>query len=160
MLRATQSKARLSMAAVVLLGSLVIVLAGYSLAGAITISPFKWILNSQGNAQDIQAIIPMTIAAGYTFTEGTATLWLGDDEVAESISMRYCYIDDNLIIGFDKNEVLGHPVVVALAGTTVTATVEGSFTATDAEGKTYTQDFSGSDQVEIVAPGKNSENKK
>ncbi|MFC1475433.1 hypothetical protein ACFLQW_00340 [Candidatus Zixiibacteriota bacterium] len=159
MLKAPHGKAPGSKATGLLLASFVFLLVGYSLAGAITISPHKLVLNSQGNAEDVQAIIPMTIAAGYTFTAGEATLEFDGTEVAVSISMRYCYVDDNLIVGFDKEELLRNPDVIAMAGTTVTAKVEGSFIATDAEGNTYTKDFSGTDQVEIVAPGKNSANK-
>ena len=146
-------------AAGLLLASFVLLLVGYSPAGAITISPHKLVLNSQGNAEDVQAIIPIGIPSGYAFTTGEATLEFDGVEVAVSISMRYCYVDDNLIVGFDKEELLQHPEVIALAGMTVTATVQGTFTITDADGNTSTRDFSGSDQVEIVAPGKNGEDK-
>ena len=159
MLKAPHGKASGSKAVGLLIASFVFLLVGYSLAGAITISPHKLILNSQGNAEDVQAIVPMFITSGYMFTTGEATLEFDGIEVAVSISMRYCYVDDNLLIGFDKEELLQNPDVIAMAGTTVTARVEGSFTATNADGDTYTKDFSGTDQVEIVAPGKNYENK-
>ena len=157
--KAPHGSSRLSRMSVMLIVSFVTVITVFSLAGAISISPHKIVLNSQGNAEDVQAIIPITISSGYSFTEGEATLRFSGDEVARSTTMRYCYIDNNLIIKFDKTELLHNPVVIALAGKTVTATVEGSFTATDADGNTYTQDFSGSDQVIIVAPGKNGNNK-
>ena len=101
-------------AAGLLLASFVLLLVGYTPAGAITISPHKLVLNSQGNAEDVQAIIPIGIPSGYTFTTGEATLEFDGVQVAVSISMRYCYVDDNLIVGFDKEELLRHPEVIAL----------------------------------------------
>jgi hypothetical protein len=160
MLKALHGRSRLSTAIVVLFVSLVALITVPTSATAMTMSPHKLVLNSVGSSEDVQAIIPMTITAGYTFTAGEATLRFDGIEVATTISLRYCYIDDNLIVSFDKTALLQNPDVIALAGMVVTAEVEGSFTATDADGNTYTQDFSGTDEVEIVAPGKTSELKK
>jgi hypothetical protein len=41
-----------------------------------------------------------------------------------------------------------------MAGTTVTATVEGWFVGEATDGSSYTQTFSCDDTVEILAPGK------
>jgi hypothetical protein len=146
----------LSRVSVVLLVSFVTLFVGFSLADAIVITPDRIVLNSvQGNAEDIQAIIPMTIDAGYSFAEGSAILRFGEDIVASSIYIRYCYIDNNLLISFDKTALLNNPIVIEMVGSTVAATVEGSFTAIDIDGNTYTQSFSGTDQVIILDQGKN-----
>ena len=127
----------------------------------ITIAPHRLIVNSvSGQADDVQAIVPMYIESGYLFTEGDATLVfkLGDDEfmvAEEACSMRYCYVDDNLLIGFDRESVLGNQLVIDLAGETVTAIVEGYFTATNGDGDSYQRDFIGTDQVIIEAPSDN-----
>lgn len=127
----------------------------------ITIAPHRLIVNSvSGQADDVQAIIPMYLESGYLFTEGEATLVfkLGDDEfmvAEEACSMRYCYVDDNLLVGFDRATVLENPQVIDLAGKTVTAIVEGSFTATNGDGDSYEKYFIGTDQVIIEAPSDN-----
>lgn len=160
MLKALHGRARLSTALVVLFATCVASVTAPALAAAMTMSPHKLVLNSVGSSEDVQAILPMTITAGYTFTAGEATLRFDGIEVATTVSLRYCYIDDNLLVSFDKTALLQNPDVIAMAGLIVTAEVEGSFTATDADGNTYTQDFSGTDEVEIIAPGKASELKK
>jgi hypothetical protein len=133
---------------------------GLLLGDSVRISPYKIILNAQGQAEDVLAIMPMSMPAGYLFEDGNASLSLNGEFVAEAISMRYCYVDDNLLISFDREQLLNHPIVISLAGSTATATVEGSFTAVNADGQIYTRTFSASDLVEILSPGKAGENAK
>jgi len=160
MLKALQGRSRLTTAMVVLFVSFVALMTAPTSAMALTMSPHKLVLNSVGSSEDVQAIIPLTITAGYTFTAGEATLRFDGVEVATTVTMRYCYIDDNLLVSFDKTALLQNPDVIAMAGMIVTAEVEGSFTATDADGNTYTQDFGGTDEMEIVGPGKTGTTKK
>ena len=71
-------------------------------------------------------------------------------EVAVAESARYCLIDQILIIGFDRKTLQANPDVIAMANTTVKATVVGTVT----DSNRYTAEFSGTDMVEIVKPGK------
>lgn len=160
MLKALQGQSRVSTAMIALFVLCVALVTAPTSATAMTMSPHMLVLNSVGSSEDVQAIIPLVITSGYTFTSGEATLRFDGVEVATTVSMRYCYIDDNLIVSFDKTALLQNPDVIAMAGMIVTAEVEGSFTATDGDGNTYTQDFSGTDEVEIVAPGKTAAKKK
>jgi hypothetical protein len=119
-----------------------------------TMSPHKLVLNAVGNAEDVQAIIGFYIPGGYSIADFGVSLTFGDEEVSTASSLRYCYVDQNLIAGFDKAQLLSNPAVIAMAGQTVCATVEGWFTAVNSDGDSYTQSFSGVDLVEIAAPGK------
>lgn len=143
----------------VLIGAVMLLWVGVVPADTVSISPYKIILNAQGQAESILAIMPMSLG-GYQFDSGEATLSLNGETVATTVDMRYCYIDDNLLIYFDRAQLLAHPTVIALAGSTVTATVTGSFTAVNADGESYSRDFEASDQVEILAPGKTGGNAK
>lgn len=153
-------RSRFTTVSLILVSFIVVTGGGIALGDGLMFSPFKLVLNSQGQAEDLQAIVPMCIASGCLFDGGEASLYIEGELIATSSSMRYCYIDDNLLIGFDKEEVLSHPLVQELAGNTVEAFVDGYFEATCADGDSYTQLFDGSDFIEIMAPGKNSENSK
>ena len=78
----------------------------------------------------------------------------GDIVVAEAESAFYCVVDDILIVGFGRTDLQNNPDVQAMANKTVTATVDGSVTVVNVDGVEITTSFSGSDLVEIVAPGK------
>lgn len=119
-----------------------------------TMSPHKIVLNAVGASEDVQAIIGMTLPGGYTITDFDITLKFDDQVVAEAASVYYCAIDDNLLVGFDKEQLLANPLVIAMAGTTVAATVEGTLVMTAADGSICTRTFDGFDYVEILAPGK------
>lgn len=119
-----------------------------------TMSPYKIILNAKGQFEDMQAVIRMSMDAGYILSDYQVSLALNGVTVGEAISFRYCYIDDNFLAGFDRTAVQANPDVIALANTTVTATVEGWFTAVNSEGDTYTQYFSCTDTMEIIDPDK------
>ncbi|MBN1211701.1 MAG: hypothetical protein JXA92_03915 [candidate division Zixibacteria bacterium] len=122
-------------------------------AEEMTMSPFKIILNAKGQFEDMQAVIRMPLEAGYTLSDYQVSLAFNGTMVGEAISFRYCYIDDNFLAGFDRAAVLANPVVIGLANTTTTATVEGWFEGVNSEGGTYTQYFSCTDMVEIIDPG-------
>ena len=125
------------------------------LGQTMTMSPHKIVLNAVGASEDVQAVIGMWLPSGYAITDFQITLTFGDQVVAEAASVAYCAIDDNLLVGFDKDQLLANPLVIAMAGTTVTATVEGTLELTAADGTIYTRDFAAFDYVEILAPGKN-----
>jgi hypothetical protein len=119
-----------------------------------TMSPYKIILNAKGQFEDMQAVIRIPLEAGYTLDDYQVSLAFDGITVGEAISFRYCYIDDNFLAGFDRTEVQASPAVIAMANTLVTATVSGWFTAVNGEGNSYMQNFSCSDQVEIIDPDK------
>lgn len=128
---------------------------GISHAISMTFCPFKIVLNATGAAADFQAVLRMSLPAGYsTVSSYDVTLKVNDQEVAEAIGFRYCYIDDNFLASFDRQEVLQSPVIQALANSLATATVEGSYVATNADGEEITVSFSASTTVEIVDPKK------
>lgn len=117
-----------------------------------TIAPFKIVLNQQGKTESIQAVIPISLEAGYMFSGCEATLYIGDVDIADAYSAKYCYIDDNLIVYFERTGVLNSAALAEMAGTTQTATVEGSLVMVDADGNFLSQGFSRYDYVEIVDP--------
>ena len=123
-------------------------------AEPVLMSPHKIVLNAQGNADDVQAVVSMSLEPGYQVTDFQVKLWFDDVEVAEAETFRYCPVDDNFLTGFDRTTLLNNPDVIAMAGQTVVATVEGWFTAESIDGDFYTRYFSGTDVVEIVKPGR------
>ena len=132
---------------------LVMVVSGLCLAETVNINPHKIVLNAQGASDDVQANIHIVLA-GAPVVDFEATLSLDGTVVADAESAYYCAIDDILILGFDRTSLQDNPDVQALANTTVTATVVGTVTVVNADGEEITTSFSGSDTVEIVAPGK------
>ena len=133
--------------AVLLLGQ------GISHAISMTFCPFKIVLNAKGAAQDFQAVLRMSLPAGYsTVSSYDVTLKVDDQEVAKAFAFRYCYVDDNFLASFDRQEVLESPVVQSLANSLATATVEGSYVAVNGDGDEITVSFSASTTVEIVDP--------
>lgn len=129
---------------------LLIVASGIGLAETVNINPHKIVLNAQGASDDVQANVHI-ILAGSSVTEFDVTLSLDGIKVAEAESAFYCVLDDILIVGFDRTELQNNPDVQAMANTTVTATVTGWVLMA---GEATPTSFSGSDLVEIVAPGK------
>jgi len=116
----------------------------------VSINPYKIVLNAQGAADDVQANVSIGLSSA-RIPVFDVELWFDDELVAEAVSARYCLIDHILIIGFDREKLLANPDVIAMGNSIVEATVAG--TVTDNNG--LTKEFSGSDMVEIVAPGKN-----
>lgn len=131
---------------------LVMAVGGLCLAETVNINPHKIVLNAQGASDDVQANVHIVLA-GAPVVDCNATLELDGTIVAEAKSAFYCVIDDILIVGFDRTSLQNNPDVQAMANTTVTATVTGTVTVINADGDEITASFSGSDTVEILAPG-------
>ncbi len=123
-------------------------------AQTMTIAPFKIVLNQQGNTESIQTVIPMLLESGYMFSSCTATLTFGDAAVFENYDAKYCYIDDNLLIYFDRATILNADEVAAIANTIQTATVEGTMVMVNTDGDFLSRGFTAYDNVEIVDPDK------
>ena len=121
-------------------------------AEPVKVAPHKIVLNARG-ADGIQVIVSMVLPCGTAIGDYQVDLWLGDVLAAQATSLRYCVVDDNLLVGFDRAELQSNPDVVALAGQTVTAFVEGWLISCEGPDAVRVE-FSGTDQVEIVAPGK------
>jgi len=110
-----------------------------------TMSPHKII---------VQAVIRIALRSGYRLSDYQVSLRFNDITVSEAYNFRYCYVDDNFLASFDRTALQANPSVIGMAGTVVTATVEGWFEGTADDGSTYTQSFSCTDQVEILDPDK------
>ena len=123
-------------------------------AQTMTIAPFKIVLNQQGNTESVQAVVPMTLESGYLFSNCEATLYIGGVMIAENYDAKYCYIDDNLLIYFDRVGVIGDEALADMANTIQTATVEGTVMMVNTDGDMISRGFSAYDDVEIVDPEK------
>ena len=132
---------------------LVAVACGVSWAETININPHKIVLNAEGASDDVQANVHIVLPGAW-IVDYDVTLSFNGIVVAEAESARYCVLDDILIVGFDRTELQDNPTVQSMANTTVTATVTGTVTLLDPDGEEITRGFSGSDTVEIVAPGR------
>jgi hypothetical protein len=132
---------------------LVVVASGLCWAETVNINPHKIVLNAKGASDDVQANVRI-ILDGAWVEEFGVKLFLDGKEVADAESAFYCVLDDILIVGFDRTELQNNKDVQDMANTTVTATVTGWVLMA---GDTEPTEFSGSDTVEIVAPGKNGE---
>jgi hypothetical protein len=125
---------------------------------SITIAPYRIVLNAQGNWDDIQAVIRMPLASGYSLSGFEVGLYFDDALVCYAKSFRYCYLDDNFLAGFDRETVQEYAEVNGLGNTIVTATVSGWFSAdlySDGELiDSYTREFIGYDDVELKDPGR------
>ena len=119
-----------------------------------TMSPYKICLNAVGNSDNFQAVVPMTLESGYMYSNCDATLYVGDQAIAEAYGAKYCYIDDNLLIYFDRVEVLASAALADMAGTTQTATVEGNLIMVNTDGDYLSRAFTAYDDVVIVDPDK------
>ena len=116
----------------------------------LTMSPFKIILNAKclGTQQDIQAILDVSPTV-YENICGDIELRFGKvSATIKAASFRYCYIDTNLLVSFDRAEVQQYLVDHEIIGDT-TATVTGTYKKDD-----VTLTFVGTDSVEVVSPSK------
>ncbi|HRY97706.1 MAG TPA: hypothetical protein P5550_01485 [Bacteroidales bacterium] len=139
-----------------LMSVLLVAFLGLGQAQTMTMAPSSWVLNAQGAALTIQAIIPGPLASGAVFTGHNITLTVAGTVVAYASDLEYCWIDQNFLVFFNKQAVFTHPAVVALAGTgTVTVLVEGTYTYSLPDGSTHTAALPGGwDHVTIAKPGK------
>ena len=78
------------------------------------IAPHKIVLNAEGKTETILAIFNMTLESGYVSEIGH-DIWLSIDEIpiARAVSVRYCPIDDNLLVSFDRDVVKTNVVELA-----------------------------------------------
>ena len=117
----------------------------------LSITPFKIVLNAKLKAelQDIQAIINMSLESSldsYKFRlviEGDV-----DDVDFEANSFRYCLIDDNFLVSFDRWEIQEYLKLNEREGT-LTVWVEGSYK----DGPLPTTFTTDTDSIEVFAPG-------
>ena len=132
---------------------LVLAVSGIRLAETVNINPHKIVLNAQGASDDVQANVNIVLP-GASVMSFDVTLSFDAIPVAQAESAFYCVLDNILIIGFDRTNLQNNPDVQAMANNTVTALVTGTVTVKNADGDEIVVSFSGSDTVEIVAPGK------
>ena len=132
---------------------LVVVVSGVCWAETVNINPHKIVLNAQGAADDVQANVNI-ILPGAPVVGFDVSLSFDGILVAEAESAFYCVLDNILIVGFDRTNLQNNQDVQAMANSTVTALVTGTVTVKNANGDEIVVSFSGSDTVEIVAPGK------
>ena len=137
---------------VICIASIIICLGGIVLAETVNINPHKIVLNAVGAFDDVQANVRITLP-GASIVDFEVTLALDGKVVAEAESAFYCVTDNILIVGFDRTS-LQTAIPDDMANKTVTATVVGYVTVKISENEEITREFSGSDSVEIVAPGK------
>ena len=127
------------------------------LGQSMTMSPYKICLNANGQSDNFQAVIPMTLEPGYTYYGCEATLYIDGQFIADSYGAKYCYIDDNLLVYFDRDEVLSNPVLeeLALAGSTYGAEVVGNLIMAPIDGgENISRGFSAQDDVLVFDPDK------
>ena len=130
---------------------------GVSWAERVSITPHKIVLNAKGQSDGIDAIVGIVLPSGTIEDfEGKLRLVAEDDDgnvveilIAMAHAVRYCAIDDNLFLTFDREVIQTHPEIVSRAGQTVLFGVEGSVTI---GGSLY--EFCGYDEAQIHAPGK------
>lgn len=115
------------------------------------ISPYKINLQSKGASESIQAIIGLAFPAGYHLAGFDFTLSFNDEDVTDAYDCYYCYIDQNLIISFRKNEVIASPVTESLANTEAVAAVNG-FYRLESDEDSYDTWLSKVAMVEIISP--------
>jgi hypothetical protein len=124
-------------------------------AQSMTLCPYKIVLNALGNSETVQAVIPITLETGYMFSEAYATLSVGGEVIAQSSGARYCYVDDNLLVYFIRDDVYTSETLLAMAGSDPQiATVTGDMALVNADGEELTIPFTRTDEVLIVDPEK------
>ena len=132
---------------------------------AMSVSPSRIILNAEcvGSSQDIQATFGVTIQSG-SIVDLNANFYFmitdpdtGDDVavwVCWTDSFHYCWIDDNLMLSFERDTIQEEAVTYGLVNTDCEVFVECSFSILSSDGSKEDKYLSGTDVVEILAPGK------
>lgn len=133
-----------------------------AISNAMVMSPHRIVLNAEcvaDNNQDIQAIIGYSSDGAVDVNGAISTLIIADitDKPFSTTNVRYCYIDDNFLIGFDRKAIQDTPEVRELANTgPVPVEVTVWFNAyRDAEGNIigFADSKTATSEVEIVLPG-------
>ncbi len=117
------------------------------------ISPYMINLQSRGASESIRAIIGLSFEAGYALSDYQFTLSFNGVDVIDAYDCYYCYIDDNLIISFDKRDVIESPVTQALEDSEAVAAVNGFYRVSNGENE-YDTWLSTVAMVEIVSPSR------
>ena len=130
-----------------LLSAVFFVFPGQILSDTVNISPFKIILNADGNSDDIQARIPMALPAGEITDFGASLLFGKAPEVLTTEDFYYCVIDNILHIYFDRGVVLDYLRDNKIEGDEVIAQVWGSICVGE-----QCVEFEGFDIVEVIDP--------
>jgi len=91
------------------------------------ISPHMINLQSIGASESVLAIIGLPFPAGYYLTDFDFTLSFNGEDVIEAYDCYYCYVDNNLIISFNKNDIISNPVTLGIANTEAVAAVNGYY---------------------------------
>ncbi|MBN2139330.1 MAG: hypothetical protein JW720_16120 [Sedimentisphaerales bacterium] len=125
-------------------------LSNITFAESITVSPHQLILNAKGQYEDVQVVIRKPLPGGYSLTDFNVALFFDEIEVARAYALRYCPIDDNFLASFDRTALQNSETVQAMAGTEVTARVEGEYWAENSQGAILYDTFAGEDDVAIV----------
>ena len=119
----------------------------------LSITPFKIVLNAKlnGELQDIQGIINMSLKGSLDSYEFRLVIEGGTDIQANAF--RYCLIDYNFLVSFDRQEIQEYLIDEGLEGT-LAVWVEGSFIVENEDGSSDTTLFTtGTDEIEVFAPG-------
>ena len=122
-----------------------------TIEGAMQLSPDMINVRSVGASESVQAIVGLAIPAGYHLADYDFTLSFNDEDVTTAYDCYYCYVDNNLIISFRKNEILASPVTLGFVNTVAVATVSGYFRVEDEAGG-YDTSLSTVASVEIFDP--------
>ena len=139
------------------LGAVLLAAAGVSWAERVSITPHRIVLNAKGQFDGIDAIVGIVLPSARILDfEATLSLVVEDDDgngaeivIAMAQAVRYCVIDYNLFLTFDRETIQTHPEIIARAGQSVRCKVDGSVTIDGID-----QEFCGYDVVEIHAPGR------
>ena len=151
----SQSQIRAVVSSLIIVAAFLIAMPSISLAEDMTVGPHKIVLNAKGNFEDVQAVIRMPMTPGYVLADWQVTMSFNSILVSEAYAFRYCPIDDNFLASFDRTALQANPDVIAMANTTVVATVEGWYTGVASDGDSYTHEFFCTELVEIVDPDVN-----
>jgi hypothetical protein len=119
-----------------------------------SMTPYKIILNAQGQSDSFQSVLHMSLPSDYQLIDYQVELYINDILVSTAYDFRYCYIDDNFLAQFDRAEVLDTLQLLDLESDIATAKVLGWYYAENASGDSLLRNFEGIDTVEILAPGR------
>jgi len=129
---------------------------------AMSIAPSRIVLNAEcvGSSQDIQAIFPFVWPADCEFEkfEGEFYFEGEDGPVCTTDSFHYCYLDDILLVSFDRGEIQAyakeHELPDGVYEVTVSCTLK---VKCDDDGSVTSIPLEGTDLVEIRTPGNKKE---
>lgn len=93
----------------------------------IHISPHQFVLNSEGQTEDLQAIFNMALPAGHNIAEHDVNLYFENTYIATATELSYCLVDQNLFVNFSREDIQNNPEIPTFVGRDVIATVNGWF---------------------------------